>query len=64
MNDKLLLKDYRPLAEPAPREPAAGARRVIRLGRHWAVAVNWKIVSALGLAVLVWALIVAVLASF
>jgi len=48
-----------------PARPAAGAagRRVFRLGRHWAVAVNWKLTSAVGLALLVWALIVAVAVS-
>jgi hypothetical protein len=50
---------------PAGARPAAGAagRRVIRLGRHWAIAVNWKIVSAIGLALLVWVFIGALLAS-
>jgi len=63
MNDKLLLKGYGPAAKPAPRKRAAAGRLIIRLGRHWALAVNWKLVSAVGLALLVWALIVAVTAS-
>jgi hypothetical protein len=63
MNDKLLLKGYGPAAKPAPRPRAAAGRFIIRLGRHWALAVNWKLVGAVGLALLVWALIVAVTAS-
>jgi len=63
MNDKLLLKGYGPAAKPARRPRAAGGRAIVRLGRHWALAVNWKLVSAVGLALLVWALIVAVAAS-
>jgi hypothetical protein len=64
MSFKLHAKLDRAVAKPAPAgaRPAAG-RRIIRLGRHWAIAVNWKIVSAIALAVLVWSLIVAVLAS-
>jgi hypothetical protein len=63
MINKLLLKGYRPPAKPAARAAAKG-RQVIRLGRHWALAVNWKIVSAFGLAFLVWALIIAVFVTF
>jgi len=67
MSFKLHAKLDRAVAKPAPvgARPAAGAagRRIIRLGRHWAIAVNWKIVCAITLALLVWSLIVAVLAS-
>jgi hypothetical protein len=67
MSFKLHAKLDRAVAKPAlaGARPAAGAagRRIIRLGRHWAIAVNWKIVGAIGLALLVWSLIVAVLAS-
>ena len=67
MSYKLHAKLDRAVAAPAPADtrPAARAagRRVIRLGRHWAIAVNWKIVCAITLALLVWSLIVAVLAS-
>ncbi len=55
---KVDLENYRdragaPAAEPAP--PRTGARA--------GSGVNWKIVRALGLALLVWALIAAVLLS-
>lgn len=67
MSSKLNVKLDRSVAKPVPAgaRPAAGAagRRVIRLGRHWAIAVNWKIVSAIGLALLVWVFIGALLAS-
>jgi hypothetical protein len=36
-------------------------RRVYRLSARWAIAINWKLVSALGLALLVWALILTLL---
>lgn len=39
------------------------ARRVYGLGRHWAVAVNQKILSALGLAALAWAAIATAVAA-
>jgi hypothetical protein len=67
MDSKLHLKLDRAAAKPAPEaRPAAGAagRRIVRLGRHWALAVNWKILSALGLALLLWAFIAALLGSF
>jgi len=68
MGSKLHLKFDRAAAKPAPEaaRPAAAAagRRIIRLGRHWALAVNWKILSVVGLALLLWAFIIALLASF
>ena len=65
MASKLGIKPYEPAkpAEPAATARAAPARRVYRLGGQWAVGVNWKLVRALGLALLVWALIAAVLLS-
>jgi hypothetical protein len=67
MSSKLHVKGQRGVAKRAPDgvRPAARAagRRMVRLGRHWAISINWKIVSAIGLALLVWALIAAVLAS-
>jgi len=64
MSDKLRLKDYLGFAKPASTGTRSDAgRRIVRVGRHWAIAVNWKIVGAIGLALLLWALIVAVLAS-
>jgi len=63
MASKLGIKDD--VAPPAGSPPApAGApasRRVYRLSARWAIAVNWKLVSALGLALLVWALILTLL---
>ncbi|HUA53790.1 MAG TPA: hypothetical protein VMB81_16575 [Candidatus Sulfotelmatobacter sp.] len=46
----------------APRDmararPRGSRRRVHRLGRYWAIAVNQKLVDALGLAALAWAAI-------
>ena len=46
-------------ASAPPRAPAP--RRVYRLSARWAIAVNWKLASALGLALLVWAFILALL---
>jgi hypothetical protein len=67
MDYRLRVKTYRDLGKPAldrMRDVAdAGGRQVYRLGRHWAIAVNWKIIGAIGLALLVWALIAAVVAS-
>ncbi len=65
MTSKLSANPYAGAAKPV--EPAAGpagaGRRLHRLGRHWAIAVNWKLLGAVGLALLVWALIVAVVLS-
>jgi len=38
----------------APARPRGSSRRVYRLGRYWAIAVNQKLVDALGLAALAW----------
>jgi hypothetical protein len=37
-----------------------GRRRIYRLGRHWALAVNQKLLAAFGMGTLAWALIPAV----
>jgi hypothetical protein len=63
MNPKATVKGFRPLAKPARAPAAAPGRRVVRFGRHVALALNTKLLAALGLAVLVWVLIVAVLVS-
>jgi hypothetical protein len=66
MNPKATAKAFRPSARStaagAAARPPAG-RRVVRLGRHVALALNTKLVGAVGLAVLVWAFIVAVIVS-
>ena len=38
-------------------------RRIYRLGRHWALAVNRKILCALGLAAVAWACVAALIAA-
>ena len=75
MNDKLSLDAYRGLAkrrdgpEDAPPAAASGAalesaaRRLLPLGRGWAIAVNPKLAGALGLALLVWIFIVALVVT-
>jgi hypothetical protein len=67
MDYRLRVKTYRDVGKPAldrmRRAADAGGRHVYRLSRHWAIAVNWKIIGAIGLASLVWALIAAVLVS-
>jgi hypothetical protein len=62
MASKLTVKPYETAKPAAPAAPED--RAVYRLGgRGWAVGVNWKLARALALALLVWALIVAVLLS-
>jgi hypothetical protein len=65
MDDKLSLKGYQGLDKPPAGSAAAGAeaagRRIIAVGPRWAVAINRKLVGAIGLALLVWAFIVALL---
>lgn len=60
MNLKLDAENYR----ERPRSPAAEPAPVHRPTVGGAVAINWKLVRALGLALLVWALVIAVLLSF
>ncbi len=62
MNLKADLEPYRDQPRASGHAPAAD-RPPSRLDAPAAVAVNWKIVRALGLALLVWALIAAVLFS-
>jgi hypothetical protein len=38
----------------APARPFGSGRRIYPLSRHWALAVNQKLLAALGLAVLGW----------
>lgn len=60
MTYKLGLKRHGAAVKTADRASnAVGGRRIYRLGRHWAVAVNAKIIAAVGLALLVWAAIAA-----
>jgi len=62
MAPKLGVKDDVAASAPPVGGPRVDApRRVYRVGPRWALAVNWKLLSALGLALLVWAFIVAVL---
>jgi len=64
MTDKAALKEgFHELAPPVRAPAAAPGRRVIRFGRHVALALNTRLVCAVGLALLVWALITAVIAS-
>ncbi len=63
MASKLSIKPYE-RGKPAAAAPDARAdRRLYRLVGPWALAVNWKLARALGLAALAWALIVAVVLS-
>jgi hypothetical protein len=62
MNLKADLEPYRDRPQASGHAPAAD-RPPARLGAPAGVAINWKIVRALGLALLVWALIGAVLLS-
>ena len=61
MTSKLRAQNHVGPPAPPAAPPADRARRIYRLSPRWAVAVNWKLLSALALALLVWALIVAVL---
>jgi len=62
MASKLGVKDdVAASAPPAGTSRIDAPRRVYRVSPRWALEVNWKLVSALGLALLVWAFIVAVL---
>jgi hypothetical protein len=45
---------------PAPAWPG---RRIYRLSRHWALAVNHELLAALGLAVLGWAALAALIVA-
>jgi hypothetical protein len=67
MDYRLRVKTYRDVGKPAldrmRHAAGAGGRHVYRVGRHWAIAVNWKLLGAIGLALLAWALIAAVVAS-
>ena len=60
-------KGYRDASKAATNDDedaSCNARhRDLRVSRHWAIRVNWKILYAVGLALLVWSLIVAVLLS-
>jgi hypothetical protein len=65
MNRKLDADDYRDrgLPDQAAADALDTGPRPVSLPARGAHAVNWKIVRALGLALLVWSLIIAVLLS-
>lgn len=65
MNLKLDTENYRDRTPSAPiAATGAEAAPTHRRSARGAAAINWKIVRALGLALLVWALVIAVLLSF
>jgi hypothetical protein len=61
MASKLGIKDDVAPSTGSPTAATPVPRRVYRLSARWAIAINWKLVSALGLALLVWALILTLL---
>ncbi|MBI3516157.1 MAG: hypothetical protein HY060_19160 [Proteobacteria bacterium] len=63
MASKLGIKHHERATSTPAADAARGGRRLYRLGGNWAVGVNWKLVRALGLAALAWALILAVVLS-